>query len=91
MSAECAAYLNELMIGVVKEGTGKSAAISGINVAGKTGTAENENEKDHSWFVGYAPAEKPTVAVAVLLENDGRSGGASAAPIAKNVMSKYLK
>ena len=91
MSAECASYMNGLMIDVVKEGTGRSAAISGITVAGKTGTAENENEKDHAWFVGYAPAEKPTIAVAVLLENDGRSGGASAAPIAKKVMTKYLK
>lgn len=91
MSAECASYMNGLMIDVVKEGTGKSAAISGITVAGKTGTAENENEKDHAWFVGYAPAEKPTIAVAVMLENDGRSGGASAAPIAKKVMTKYLK
>ena len=91
MSAECASYMNGLMIDVVKEGTGRSAAISGITVAGKTGTAENENEKDHAWFVGYAPAEKPTISVAVLLENDGRSGGASAAPIAKKVMTKYLK
>lgn len=91
MSAECASYMNGLMIDVVKEGTGRSAAISGITVAGKTGTAENENEKDHAWFVGYAPAEKPTIAVAVMLENDGRSGGASAAPIAKKVMTKYLK
>lgn len=91
MSAECASYMNGLMIDVVKEGTGRSAAISGITVAGKTGTAENENEKDHAWFVGYAPVEKPTIAVAVLLENDGRSGGASAAPIAKKVMTKYLK
>lgn len=91
MSAECAAYLNELMIGTVKEGTGKNAAISGVTVAGKTGTAENESEKDHAWFVGYAPAEKPEIAVVVLLENDGRSGGSGAAPIAKNVMNKYLK
>lgn len=91
MSAECASYMDGLMIDVVKEGTGRSAAISGITVAGKTGTAENENEKDHAWFVGYAPAEKPTIAVAVLLENDGRSGGVSAAPIAKKVMTKYLK
>lgn len=91
MSAECAAYVNDLMIGVVKEGTGRSAAISGITVAGKTGTAESEGNKDHAWFVGYAPAEKPTIAVAVLLENDGRSGGSGAAPIARNIMSKYLK
>ena len=90
ISAECAAYLNELMIGVVKSGTGRSAAIPGITVAGKTGTAENETDKDHAWFVGYAPAENPKIVVAVLLENDGGAGGTNAAPIARSIMSKYL-
>ena len=91
MSSMCAGYLNELMTGVVKEGTGKSAAISGITVAGKTGTAENETDKDHAWFVGYAPAEKPQIAVAVLLEYDGGAGGSNAAPIARNIIRRYLK
>ena len=91
MSSMCAGYLNELMTGVVKEGTGKGAAISGITVAGKTGTAENETDKDHAWFVGYAPAENPQIAVAVLLEYDGGAGGTNAAPIARNIIRRYLK
>lgn len=90
ISSECAAYVGEQMIAVVKNGTGRNASINGITVAGKTGTAENENEKDHSWFIGYAPAEDPQIAVAVILENDGMSGGATAAPIAGSVMKKYL-
>lgn len=90
MSASCAAYLDELMQGVVKNGTGKSSQISGITVAGKTGTAENETSQDHAWFVGYAPAEDPQIAVAVLLEYDGGAGGANAGPIARNIIKKYL-
>ncbi len=91
MSADCAAYLDEMMQGVVKNGTGSSSRISGITVAGKTGTAENETAKDHAWFVGYAPAEDPQIAVAVLLEYDGGAGGTNAGPIARNVMRKYLQ
>ncbi len=91
ISAQTAAYLSDLMVGVVKRGTGTRAQISGITVAGKTGTAENETKNDHSWFVGFAPAENPQIAVAVLLEYDGGAGGTNAAPIARNVMSKYLK
>lgn len=90
VSPECASYINELMIDCVSNGTGKNAKISGITVAGKTGTAEAEGKKDHAWFVGYAPAENPTIAVAVLLENDGGSGGSSAAPIARDIIKKYL-
>lgn len=91
ISAQTAAYLSDLMVGVVKRGTGTRAQISGITVAGKTGTAENETKNDHSWFVGFAPAENPQIAVAVLLEYDGGAGGTNAAPIARNVMSRYLK
>lgn len=91
ISSVCADYLNDLMIDVVASGTGRSAAISGITVAGKTGTAENETDKDHAWFVGYAPAENPQIVVAVLLENDGGAGGTNAAPIARSIISKYLQ
>lgn len=91
ISEETAEYIKELMVGVVKSGTGSGARISGITVAGKTGTAENETDKDHAWFVGFAPAENPQIAVAVILEYDGGAGGTNAAPIARNVMSKYLK
>ena len=91
ISNENAEYIKELMVGVVKNGTGSGARISGITVAGKTGTAENETDKDHAWFVGFAPAENPQIAVAVILEYDGGAGGTNAAPVARNIMSKYLK
>lgn len=87
----CADYIEDMMIGVVEDGTGTGAQISGITVAGKTGTAENETDKDHAWFVGYAPVEKPTICVAVVLENAATSGGKSAVPIAKNIIRKFLK
>ncbi len=90
MSRDCAAYLDELMQSVVTQGTGQNAKIQGISVAGKTGTAENETNRDHAWFVGYAPAEAPQIVVAVLLESDGGGGGSNAAPIARNIMRKYL-
>lgn len=87
----CADYIEDMMIGVVEDGTGTGAQISGITVAGKTGTAENETDKDHAWFVGYAPVENPTICVAVVLENAVTSGGKSAVPIAKNIIRKFLK
>lgn len=90
INAECAEYLKQQMVDVVKTGTGSRAAISGITVAGKTGTAENETDKDHAWFVGFAPSDAPEIAIAVILEYDGRSGGDVAAPIAGNVMRHYL-
>ena len=87
----CADYIEDMMIGVVEDGTGTGAQISGITVAGKTGTAENETDKDHAWFVGYAPVENPTICVAVVLENAATSGGKYAVPIAKNIIRKFLK
>ena len=87
----CADYIEDMMIGVGEDGTGTGAQISGITVAGKTGTAENETDKDHAWFVGYAPVENPTICVAVVLENAATSGGKSAVPIAKNIIRKFLK
>lgn len=90
LTPECAAYLKELMTETVNSGTGKGAKINGVTVAGKTGTAENEKEKSHSWFVGFAPAENPQIAVAVVLENDGGSGGKTAAPVAKAIMESAI-
>lgn len=81
--------INALMVDVVRDGTGKSSQISGINVAGKTGSAENPHGKAHAWFVGFAPAENPKIAVAVVVENAG-GGGANAGPIARDVMSQYI-
>ena len=89
-SLETARDIKGMMVEVVKNGTGKSAAIRNIQVAGKTGTAENETGKEHAWFIGFAPADNPRIAVAVILENAGTTGGASAAPIARDVINKAL-
>jgi penicillin-binding protein 2 len=70
-------------------GTGASARIPGIVVAGKTGTAENPHGKSHSWFIGFAPFDNPKIAICVLVENVGY-GGSFAAPIAGMCMEKYL-
>lgn len=81
----------DMMVAAVREGTGKNARIYGVNVAGKTGTAQNETGESHSWFIGFAPAENPQVAVAVILESEGKSGGEAAAPIAREVMNEALR
>jgi penicillin-binding protein 2 len=70
-------------------GTGRAARIQGVESAGKTGTAENPHGEDHAWYVGFAPFENPKIAVAIMLENAG-FGGVKAAPIAGQVMERYL-
>jgi penicillin-binding protein 2 len=84
--------LRQAMLGVVEaqNGTGKLARIPGIEVAGKTGTAQNPHGEDHSCFIAYAPADDPTIAIAVIAENAG-GGGAIAAPMAREVMKAYLR
>ena len=94
MSRESAEQLTEMMSQVVKEGTGTAAALEGIEVAGKTGTAELNiaREIDQPWFIGFAPRTNPKIAVAVTLENIvGGQGGVVAAPIAKQVMESLLR
>ena len=96
MSVENSKILRDMMVGVVRKGTASNAAISGISVGGKTGTAENApGEPAHAWFVGLAPSSQPKVAVAVVLQNGGGasevSGNALAAPIAAAVMRAVLK
>ncbi|NLY67563.1 MAG: penicillin-binding protein A [Tissierellia bacterium] len=83
--------LKNMMVYSVNIGTGKNAKINNVRVAGKTGTAENPSGKDHAWFIGFAPAEDPQVAVAVLLEEEGSTGGSSAAPIARNIILEALR
>jgi peptidoglycan glycosyltransferase len=61
-----------------------------MRVAGKTGTAENSTGKTHSWFIGFAPADDAKVAVVVLLESDGSTGGKNAAPIAQKLMVETM-
>ena len=79
----------EGMIGTIEAGTGKSARIQGITVAGKTGTSQNKVGDDHSIFIAFAPVENPKIAIAVFVENAG-FGGSAAAPIAALIMEKYL-
>ena len=97
VSAKVAGQVRDMMVGVVRGGTGTAAAIPGVTVAGKTGTAElvptadaaQNPENTTAWFVAFAPAENPRVAVAVMLPRAGQ-GGASAAPIAKRVIQAAL-
>jgi len=82
--------LNEMMQRVVTSGTGTGAAIEGVDVAGKTGTAERGDGTNLAWFIGFAPADDPRVAVAVVLEDTLSTGGAEAAPLAAEVMRAAL-
>ncbi len=77
------------MIGVVRDGTGTAAQIPRVTVAGKTGTAQNPHGDTHAWFIAFAPADRPVVAVAVILENAG-VGGQVAAPAARLVLQAAL-
>lgn len=96
VSPTVASELTSMMVAVVNDGTGTNAAIPGIQVAGKTGTAQDGNRNPHVWFISFAPAQDPQVAVAVIVENGGKlgnlaTGGAVAAPIARNVMKAVLQ
>ncbi|MDI3522526.1 MAG: penicillin-binding protein [Bacillota bacterium] len=90
VTPDTAAAITRLMVGVTQHGTGRSAALPGVAVAGKTGTAENPHGAPHAWFVGFAPAEAPRVVVAVIVENGG-SGGGAAAPIARRLLQTALE
>jgi penicillin-binding protein A len=93
MSASAARQLNDMMSNVVREGTGTAAALQGIEVAGKTGTAELNIEQriNQPSFIGFAPRNRPRIAIAVSLERiQGGQGGAVAAPIAQRVMRELL-
>lgn len=96
MSRQSVRALQEMMRGVVTSGSGRAAALSGVDVAGKTGTAQTgEGRNPTVWFVGYAPANDPQIAVAVVLPDGGdvgaeATGGAVAAPIARQVMEAAL-
>jgi peptidoglycan glycosyltransferase len=89
ISADIAAEVRTLMIAVVQRGTGTAAALPGVAVAGKTGTATNPAGRAHAWFVAFAPAQAPRVAVAIVVENAGY-GGTVSAPIARDVLRVAL-
>jgi penicillin-binding protein 2 len=81
--------VHEAMVRVVAAGTATSAKVPGIDVAGKTGTAQNPHGKDHAVFICYAPAEHPTLAIAMVAENSGH-GGVICAPLVGRVLRTML-
>jgi len=97
VSAKVAAQVRDMMLGVVNGGTGTAAAIPGVQVAGKTGTAElrftgggaSDPKNTDAWFVAFAPASNPKIAVGVMLVGAG-AGGTAAAPIARKVLAAAL-
>jgi len=97
ISASTAATLTQMMIAVVNNGTGYRAAIPGIQVAGKTGTATNgEGRAPNAWFTAFAPAQNPQIAVSVIVLDGGNlgseaTGGQVAAPIVRSVIEAYLR
>ena len=91
LDAAVANTLKELMVSVVANGQARGAALPGIAIGGKTGTAETGRDGlSHAWFIAFAPAENPTIAVAVVVEDGGR-GGEVASPIAGQVLAAALK
>ena len=96
LDEDLAAQMVAMMIANVSDGAASGARIDGVDVAGKTGTAENGSGQPYSlWFTGFAPANDPQVAVAVVVEEGGGqgqsgSGNTIAAPIAKKVMEAVL-
>lgn len=95
LSPGTAAALSRMMEQAVETGTGRAAAIPGVTVGGKTGTAQVPGEAPHAWFVGYALGDSRSIAVAVFVENGGTigsdaTGGTVAAPIARQVMESWL-
>ena len=87
-----------------KRGTGSNAKLPGIEVGGKTGTAQASRaggdevqseglvarKRDHAWFIAFAPVDNPEIAIAVLAEHSGQHGGTAAAPIARKVLARYF-
>jgi peptidoglycan glycosyltransferase len=96
LESEIAAEMQAMMVANVNDGAASGARIDGVDVAGKTGTAENGTGEPYTlWFTGFAPADDPQVAVAVVVEDGGGqgqsgSGNTIAAPIAKKVMEAVL-
>jgi peptidoglycan glycosyltransferase len=92
MTTDTAAQVGAMMGQVVKEGTGTAAALEGIDVGGKTGTAEVDHGcPNQLWFIAFAPLQDPRIAIAATVECGTGFGGTVAAPIAKAVMQELLK
>ena len=95
MAPETASVLAQMMERVVTEGTGRQAAVPGVRVAGKTGTATGRGDFSNPWFIGFAPVESPTIALAVFIEGspssgESATGGSLAAPIASRLIEIWI-
>ncbi len=91
MSPQSAQQVGLMMSDVVQEGTGTSAALEGISVAAKTGTAEVDGgASNQAWFIAFAPVDAPRMAIAVTVERTSGQGGTVAGPIAKQVLQALL-
>lgn len=91
LDPQTAATVTDIMVSVVSSGSGTRAKIPGVSVAGKTGTAEaGKSVETHAWFIAFAPAENPRMAMAIVLENAG-VGGRVAAPAARGVIEAALQ
>lgn len=90
-SSSVAKRVRTVLEGVVNNGTGKAAAVSGVQIAGKTGTAETGKEKDDRWFVGMGPSDDCSVVVAIVLEEAGESLSGGAAGRAQGVLKAALE
>ena len=103
VAAGTLALIRDALADVVEEGTATRAQLGPIHVAGKTGTAQvfkksvgvdadkqPKEERDHAWFIGYAPAEHPEIAFAIVIEHGGH-GGTTAAPVAKKVLEVFFE
>lgn len=89
-TAENANKLKDMLISVVNNGTGSNAFVSGLNIAGKTGTADVKDNRTDCWFIGFAPADNPSLAIVVMAETNGLTGAEACAPIAGRILSDAI-
>ncbi|MDR0618210.1 MAG: penicillin-binding protein 2 [Endomicrobium sp.] len=89
LSSKTWEFFHKALLEVVENGTAIRCKIPGIKISGKTGTAQFPHQKDHAWFISYAPSQDPEIAMAVIVENGG-GGGLNAVPIAKKIYETYF-
>ncbi|MDD3640345.1 MAG: penicillin-binding protein 2 [Atribacterota bacterium] len=89
ISAETFQTVKKGMKMVIESGTGKNAQVENMEVAGKTGTAQNSHGENHAWFVGYAPYQDPEICITVFVEHGG-DGSQAAAPLAREIIQEYF-
>jgi penicillin-binding protein 2 len=88
LSPDKLAGLRQALIAVVEEGTARGSRFVNLAIAGKTGTAQNSHGKDHGWFIGFAPAENPTIVIGAIME--AAEHGSSVAPYVAKALSRYV-